>query len=203
MDIRISGPGYAGAGSLACFVRAGRQVLGVDIDADKLNLNREGRARAVMESAPVELRRYFQNLRHVFDADWEVLAVMRGEGAVIASVLSVCFHDVAQSYNGGVIVAVRRIAENNFMSWKVKRRACECGIGVFGYGRSKRGTSSLHFKKHWGYGPQSLRYEYLLVKDKRVPEPNLLNPNYGLFIKLWQRLPLANLIGPYIVKSLG
>jgi hypothetical protein len=156
---------------LACFVRAGRQVLGVDIDADKLNLNREGRARAVMESAPVVLRRYFQNLRQVFDADWEVLAVMRGEGTVIGSVLSFCFHDVAMSYNGD--------------------------------GRSKSGTGSLHFKKHWGYEPQSLRYEYFLVKGKRVPEHNLLNLNYGLFIKLWQRLPLANLIGPYIVKSLG
>jgi hypothetical protein len=145
MDIRISGPGYAGAGSLACFVRAGRQVIGVDIDADKLNLTREGRARAVMESAPVVLRRYFQYLRQVFDADWEVLAVMRGEGAVIASGLSFCFNDVALSYNGGVTVALRKVAENNFMSWKVKRRACECGIGVFGYGRSKRGTRSLHF----------------------------------------------------------
>jgi hypothetical protein len=38
-----------------------------------------------------------------------------------------------------------------------------------------------------------------------VPELNPLNPKYRLLIKLWQRLPLplANLIGPHIVKSLG
>ena len=42
-------------------------------------------------------------------------------------------------------------------------------------------------------------------KAKRVAEHNPLNPKYRLFIKLWQRmpLPLANLIGPHIVKSLG
>jgi hypothetical protein len=50
-----------------------------------------------------------------------------------------------------------------------------------------------------------LHYEYLLVKGRHVPDHNPLNPKYSLFIKLWQRLPLplANLIGPYIVKSLG
>jgi hypothetical protein len=34
---------------------------------------------------------------------------------------------------------------------------------------------------------------------------NPLNPKYQLFIKLWQKLPLplANALGPHIVKDLG
>jgi hypothetical protein len=79
------------------------------------------------------------------------------------------------------------------------------GYRLFDYGRSKRGTGSYDFKKNWGFEPQPLHYEYLLVRGKRVPEHNPLNPRYRLLIKLWQRLPLslANLIGPHVVKSLG
>jgi hypothetical protein len=85
------------------------------------------------------------------------------------------------------------------------RDAAQRGYRVFDYGRSKRGTGSFDFKKNWGFEPQPLHYEYLLVKGTRVPEVNPLNPKYRLFINLWQRipLPLANLIGPHIVKSLG
>ena len=85
------------------------------------------------------------------------------------------------------------------------RRACERGFRVFDYGRSKRGTGSYSFKKNWGFEPQPLHYEYLLVRGERVPEHNPLNPRYALMIKAWQRMPLqlANFIGPHIVKSLG
>jgi hypothetical protein len=38
-----------------------------------------------------------------------------------------------------------------------------------------------------------------------MPDNNPLSPKFQLFIKLWQRLPLplANAIGPHIVKDLG
>jgi len=84
-------------------------------------------------------------------------------------------------------------------------RAADRGCRLFDFGRSKLGTGAFDFKKNWGFEPQPLHYEYLLVKGRHVPDHNPLNPKYSLFIKLWQRLPLplANLIGPYIVKSLG
>jgi hypothetical protein len=38
-----------------------------------------------------------------------------------------------------------------------------------------------------------------------VPETNPNNPKYQLFIQAWRRLPLpvANFLGPYIVRNLG
>jgi hypothetical protein len=38
-----------------------------------------------------------------------------------------------------------------------------------------------------------------------LPEVNPLNPKYRLFIQAWRRLPLpvANLIGPWLARSLG
>jgi len=153
---------------------------------------------------PVFPKRYFQILREVFGPDCEVLAVTH-DGQLVAGVLSFYFRDEVLPYYGGGTASARELAGNDFMYWDLMRRACERGIRVFDYGRSKRGTGSFDFKKNWGFEPQPLHYEYLLVKGKRVAEHNPLNPKYRLFIKLWQRLPLplANLIGPHIVKSLG
>ena len=153
---------------------------------------------------PVFSRRYFQILRDVFGPDCEVLTIIQN-GRLIASVLSFYFRDEVLPYYGGGTAAAREVAGNDFMYWELMRRACERGIKVFDYGRSKRGTGSFDFKKNWGFEPQPLHYEYQLIKGKQVPDHNPLNPKYALFIKLWQRLPLplANLIGPHIVKSLG
>ena len=153
---------------------------------------------------PVFARRYFQILKEVFGGDCEVLTVTH-EGRLVASVLSFYFRDEVLPYYGGGVASAREVAGNDFMYWDLMRRACERGIRVFDFGRSKRGTGSFDFKKNWGFEAQPLHYEYLLVKGKRVAEHNPLNPKYRMFIRMWQRLPLplANLIGPHIVKSLG
>ena len=153
---------------------------------------------------PVFSKRYFEILKQVFGADCEVLTVTH-DGQLVASVLSFYFRDEVLPYYGGGTAAARDLAGNDFMYWEVMRRACERGLRVFDFGRSKRGTGSFDFKKNWGFEPQPLHYEYRLVRGKSVPDHNPLNPKYRLFIKLWQRLPLplANLLGPRIVKSLG
>ncbi len=54
MKISIFGLGYVGAVSLGCLARDGHDVIGVDIDLDKLNLIREGRT-PVVEEGMVDL----------------------------------------------------------------------------------------------------------------------------------------------------
>jgi len=153
---------------------------------------------------PVFSRRYFQVLRDVFEKDCEVLTIVR-EGELVASVMSFYFRDEVLPYYGGGTEQARELAGNDFMYWELMRRACERGLRIFDYGRSKRGTGSFDFKKNWGFEPQPLHYEYRLIRGKRVPEVNPLNPKYSLAIKLWQRLPLslANRIGPLIARNLG
>jgi hypothetical protein len=76
---------------------------------------------------------------------------------------------------------------------------------LFDFGRSKLGTGAFDFKKNWGFEPEPLDYEVKLIKASAVPENNPLNPKYRLFIQMWRRLPLpvANMLGPHIVKNLG
>ncbi|MCA1979529.1 MAG: FemAB family PEP-CTERM system-associated protein [Thiobacillus sp.] len=153
---------------------------------------------------PVFSRKYFRLLKDEFGDDCEVLTIVL-DGDIIASVMSFYFRDEVLPYYGGGVEAARAVAGNDFMYWDLMRRACERGLRVFDFGRSKRGTGSFDFKKNWGFEPTPLYYEYFLVRDSAVPEINPLNPKYRLFIQAWKKMPLAlaNAIGPHIVRNLG
>ncbi|MGE5525980.1 MAG: FemAB family XrtA/PEP-CTERM system-associated protein [Rhodospirillaceae bacterium] len=186
-------------------VRKGMKAgLTSSIDEDTVDFYRAYAESVHRLGTPVFSRAYFRKLREVFGRDCEILTVRRG-GKVVAAVMSFYFRDEVLPYYGGGTAAARELAGNDFMYWEVMRRACERGIRVFDYGRSKQGTGSFAFKKNWGFEPTPLVYEYLLVKGRHVPEHNPLNPRYRHFIKAWQRMPLAlaNAIGPHIVRGLG
>jgi FemAB-related protein (PEP-CTERM system-associated) len=153
---------------------------------------------------PVFAKKFFRILKEVFGQDCEVLTILK-DNRVVASVMSFYFRDEVLPYYGGGTAEAREVAGNDFMYWELMRRACARGYKIFDFGRSKRGTGAFDFKKNWGFEPQQLHYEYQLHASDSVPENNPLNPKYQLFIKMWQRLPLpvANFIGPYIVKNLG
>ena len=153
---------------------------------------------------PVFPRRFFRLLAETFGDDCEVLTITL-HGKLIASVLSFYFRDEVLPYYGGGVAAARAVAGNDFMYWDLMRRACERGLKTFDFGRSKRGTGSFDFKRNWGFEPTPLHYEYFLVRSRKVPEVNPMNPKYRLFISAWKRMPLAlaNAIGPHIVKNLG
>jgi FemAB-related protein (PEP-CTERM system-associated) len=154
---------------------------------------------------PAMPKRYFALLRETFGADCEVMLVRDPAGEVVSGVLSFYFRDEILPYYAGDALAARGLAANDFKYWELMRRACERGIRIFDYGRSKVGTGPYDFKRNWGFEPQVLNYRYHLVKAERLPENNPNNPKYQLFIKAWQHLPLpvANFLGPYIVKNLG
>lgn len=150
-------------------------------------------------------RRYFEMLRARFGRDAEVLSILDANGRAVSSVLSFYFRDEVLPYYAGDASAARALAANDFKYWQLMRRACERGVKVFDYGRSKRGTGSYEFKKNWGFEPAPLAYEYRLYRHNRIPQNHPLNPKYRALIALWRRLPLpvANVIGPRLVKSLG
>ncbi|AMK75882.1 MULTISPECIES: FemAB family XrtA/PEP-CTERM system-associated protein [Methylomonas] len=153
---------------------------------------------------PVFPKKYFQILLDVFGENCEVLTIEH-EGQLVASVMSFYFKGEVLPYYGGGTDAARDLKGNDFMYWEVMRRAVEKGCKIFDYGRSKVGTGSYRFKKHWGFEPEPLYYEVDLVKAKQIPEINPLNPKYRLFIAAWKRLPLpvSQLVGPWLAKDLG
>ncbi|MBS1229927.1 MAG: FemAB-related protein system-associated [Proteobacteria bacterium] len=209
-----------------------RKALSPDVDANMLAIPRKQRAmvrkgiknglRSTIDTTvdrffalyadnvhrhgtPAMPKRYFAALRTVFGKDCELLTVEDANGRALSSVLSFYFRNEVLPYYAGDDFSARELAANDFKYWELMRRACERGVEIFDYGRSKQGTGSYAFKKNWGFEPQPLFYEYCLYKHERIPQNNPSNAKYRLFIEAWRRLPVgvANWLGPFIVRNLG
>jgi FemAB-related protein (PEP-CTERM system-associated) len=153
---------------------------------------------------PVFARRYFRILAEVFGDAMDVVTVRNGETPV-ASVMNFYWRDEVIPYYGGGTEQARSCGGNDFMYWEVMRRAAANGARLFDFGRSKQGTGAFAFKKNWGFTPTPLAYRFALAPGQAMPDNNPLNPKYRLMIAAWKRLPvpLANLIGPVLVRGVG
>jgi hypothetical protein len=91
------------------------------------------------------------------------------------------------------------------MYWSLMDRATERGSRLFDFGRSKRGTGAFDYKLSWGFEPETLHYQFHLVKGRELPNVNPLNPKFRVMVETWKRLPLpvANLLGPVIARQIG
>lgn len=155
--------------------------------------------------SPVFPKRYFRNLMDAFPDAHDVTTVWH-DGRPVASVLSFHFRDQVLPYYGGGTREARGLSASEVMYWEVMRRAArERGATLFDFGRSKSGTGAFDYKKNWGFTPEPLRYCYRLAPGASIPDNNPNNPKYRLFIKAWKKLPIpvANAVGPFLVRGLG
>jgi FemAB-related protein (PEP-CTERM system-associated) len=153
---------------------------------------------------PVFSRRYFQILMEVFRDAADIITIMDDE-TPISSVMNFYFRNTVLPYYGGGSAAARARAGNDFLYWETMRRAADRGFRLFDFGRSKIGTGSFSFKHNWGFEPETLTYRFKLKPGETIPDHNPLNPKYRMFIAAWKHLPLpvANVLGPLIVRGLG
>jgi len=187
-------------------VRKGEKLgLRSETDADCRRLHRIYGESVHNLGTPVFSRRYFEELKRTFGADCEVLVVTTKEDKPVSAVMNFYFRDQVLPYYGGGTADARALAANDFMYWEVMRRAAERGFRLFDFGRSKRGTGAFDFKKNWGFPAEPLRYYFVMNRGNKPPELNPLNPKMRPLVAAWKRLPLpmANLLGPRIVKFLG
>jgi len=154
---------------------------------------------------PALPQRYFARLMETFGEACEITTIVDAGGRPVSGVLSFYFRNEVLPYYAGDTAEARALAANDFKYWALMRDACERGIEIFDFGRSKRGTGSFDFKRNWGFEPALLAYEYELYGGRAIPQNNPLNPRYRALIALWQRLPrpLVNAIGPSVARHLG
>lgn len=154
---------------------------------------------------PVFPKKYFALLQKTFGDECEVRSIYTEDDKLVGSVLSFYWRDEVVPYYGGGMDLARSVAGNDFMYWNLMQAAAARGCRIFDFGRSKLGTGAYDFKKNWGFEATPLPYEYKLYASTALPDNNPLNPKYQLFIKVWKKLPLpvANFMGPFIVRNLG
>lgn len=153
---------------------------------------------------PVFPKRYFATLRRTFGADCDVV-VIRDGGTPVSAVMNFYHKGAVLPYYGGGTAGARRTGANDLLYWEVMREAVRRGCTRFDFGRSKAGTGAFAFKKNWGFEPEWLEYEYFLAPGSELPEKNPKNPKYALFVAAWTKLPLplANILGPFLIRGLG
>jgi serine/alanine adding enzyme len=151
---------------------------------------------------PVYGIRWFREILAAFPASTRVFVVYAGDRPVAASL--VLWHRSSLEVPwASSLRAFNPQCPNVLLYWEMLRFGCERGFRRFDFGRSTPGEGTFHFKRQWGAEPQPLVWEYWTAGGP-LPELNPANPRFGLAIAAWRRLPLpvANLLGPRIVRSI-
>ncbi len=153
--------------------------------------------------SPVFPRRLFRAILDAFDKECQILTVWRGD-RMVAGVLTLFYEDQVLPYYGGALRGVFPYAANDFMYWELMCHAARAGYRVFDFGRSREGTGSYEFKRHWGFEPVPLPYQYVLLRRHTVPNVSPSNSRFRLAGKVWKRLPLPVIkaLGPVITRYL-
>ncbi|OGK86520.1 MAG: hypothetical protein A2X52_16210 [Candidatus Rokubacteria bacterium GWC2_70_16] len=156
-----------------------------------------------MLGSPVFPRGLFHAIAQEFGKDCELLTVWKDE-RMVAGVLTLLYEDQVLPYYGGALREAFQYAVNDFMYWELMCHAAQAGFRVFDFGRSREGTGPYDFKRHWGFEPVPLPYQYVLRGGAALPNLSPANPKMRLAIETWKRLPLGltKRIGPTLTKYL-
>jgi FemAB-related protein (PEP-CTERM system-associated) len=153
--------------------------------------------------SPVFPRRLFHALVAEFGKECELLTVWRND-AMLSGVLTLLYEDQALPYYGGALREALPLAVNDFMYWELMCHVARAGFRVFDFGRSREGTGPYNFKRHWGFDPQPLPYQYVLLDGVSMPNMSPSNPKMRFAVQSWRRLPLpiTRRLGPFLTRFL-
>jgi FemAB-related protein (PEP-CTERM system-associated) len=176
--------------------RRGWEALGEFYEIYLTNRKRLG-------SPPYSIR-LFESIRNRFGKDAQLLTVWH-EGRPMSGVISLFHGDRVMPYYGAARPEAFRLAVNDFMYWDLMRQSCLDGYRVFDFGRSREGSGSYDFKRHWGFEPAPLPYQYVLAEGQAIPNVNPSNPKLRIFIEAWKRLPVpvTRRLGPPLTRWLA
>ena len=154
---------------------------------------------------PAFPRRWFAALLRVFDETALDILVVTHAGRPVSAVMSFYDGETVLPYYAGTAPDARRLFAHDYMYWVLMEHAWARGCRRFDFGRSRVGSGPYHYKRHWGFVPRELVYQYDLVTAREPPDMRPENSRYRLFVRMWRKLPFAraNRLGPLVVRGLG
>lgn len=152
---------------------------------------------------PVYARQLFARILDAFPEQARLFVVRLADKPVAAG-LVLGYRNRLEIPWASSLRSVNRIGANMLLYWSVLEFAVREGYGTFDFGRCTRDSGTFRFKRQWGAEPVGLHWHYWVRGNNEMPRLNHSNPKFALATRIWQRLPLpvANLIGPGIVRSL-
>ncbi len=176
----------------------------LSVDMDQLSISELYRLFSLNKrqlGSPIFPESLFWHMKNVLKDDACILTV-RHEQKPIAAVMSFIYKDTIMPYYSGTEPGTEYLRANNFMYYELMCEASERGLKRFDFGRSREGTGAFSFKKHQGFDPIGLSYDYILMNENDLPSLNPSNPRYKLAKKAFRRMPLwmARKLGSWLVK---
>ncbi len=178
--------------------------LRADISLDQLDRHYQLNAIQMRRlGSPVLPQSWFRALAEAFQDRSTILTVTL-DGRPIASVFVFLFRDSVLPYYSGSLAEYNHYHPNNFMYLQLMEYGVRQGYRFFDFGRSRKDTGPYRFKRHQGFNPQPLYYQYYLHRIKEIPNINPSNPKFDLPKSIWQRLPLpiTKWLGPKLVRGI-
>lgn len=153
--------------------------------------------------SPVFSKALVRGVFEHFGKDADLLTVWKDD-RMIAGVMSLYFEDQVLPYYGAAERDAFQYAVNDYMYWELMCHAARRGYQVFDFGRSREGTGPFNFKRHWGFEPVPLPYQYVMLEDGELPNLSPSNPKLRLAASAWKRLPLpvTKVLGPRLTRYL-
>jgi serine/alanine adding enzyme len=152
---------------------------------------------------PVYPKAWFLNLCKEFPQEVKVLTLW-DEGVAVASGIVTCFRNALELPWSATLTESRKKYSAVFLYWTLLEWAISNNYRSVDFGRCTKGSGVYEFKKHWNSQERPLHWYYWLASGAPVPELRPDNPRYHLASQVWKRLPvpIANLLGPRIVRSI-
>jgi FemAB-related protein (PEP-CTERM system-associated) len=152
--------------------------------------------------APVFGRELFAEILRRFDGDAE-LCLTRRAGQTLGGAILLHGDGVTEAPSASTLRRHNATNANMLLYWHLLRRAIARGQRRFDFGRSTAGSNVEHFKRQWGARAEPAVWQYHVRRgDVASMRPD--TPRNERLARLWRRLPLplANLLGPRIVRGI-
>jgi FemAB-related protein (PEP-CTERM system-associated) len=152
---------------------------------------------------PIYAYSFLQNIVDAMGNSVEMCFVFH-EGKVVAAAFNGLHKDTVEGMWLSSLNEYAKLQAGYVLYWEMIKRACEKGYRQFHLGRSSMESGGEYFKKKWNAVAKPLYWEYILNKNKDIPELNVDNPKYQRAIEIWRKLPkgVTNIIGPRLAKNI-
>lgn len=152
---------------------------------------------------PVYPRDLFERTMRAFPEHARIF-IVRHRGRAAAAGVSIAFGDRVLNPWASSLREFRSLNPNMLLYWAMLDHAVGTGARIFDFGRSSPDSGTHQFKLQWGAKAEQLHWEYVLLSRADVPQQDPSNSKFQWAIRAWQQLPVpvANVVGPWVARSL-
>jgi FemAB-related protein (PEP-CTERM system-associated) len=151
---------------------------------------------------PVLPRALFERVAQAF-SEFVVFGVVYRGDEPLAGGCGFVWRDEFEMTWAGALRASRPLAANMLLYWAFMEQMIAREVRAFNFGRCTPGGGTHQFKRQWGGADVPLPwYQYAPAGLKGTPSPGDAAYSWGSRLWRWLPLPIANRLGPRLVRGL-